>query len=120
MLRYTNISTGNNYLDEGLENYLMHGLKPGGFLTAVLANDLFGAANRADHWNRQRLPEIVNEILHKVPSLAIGSYEAVDDWCKDTDGVRSTYARIKEKELAVKLLKTENNSQTSVYNDPPF
>ena len=29
MIRYTDINTGNNYLDEALENYLMYGFQPG-------------------------------------------------------------------------------------------
>jgi hypothetical protein len=52
MIRYTDINTGNNLLDEALENYLMHGFMPGGFLTSVLANDLYLAVGRADHWNK--------------------------------------------------------------------
>ena len=29
---------------ESLYNYFVHGLEPGGFMTAVLCNDLYGAA----------------------------------------------------------------------------
>ena len=34
-----------------LDRYVDHGLEPGGFLTAVLTNDLFGAVARADSEN---------------------------------------------------------------------
>jgi len=107
MIRYTDINTGNNYLDEALENYLMYGFQPGGFLTSVLANDLYLATGRADHWNKDRLPEIVKEILFRMPNMSYGSYAAVKDWCRDRDGRRSTYAQQKEKEFIWKALKGE-------------
>lgn len=107
MIRYTDINTGNNYLDEALENYLMYGFQPGGFLTSVLANDLYLATGRADHRNKDRLPEIVKEILFRMPNMSYGSYAAVKDWCRDRDGRRSTYAKQKEKGFTWKALKGE-------------
>lgn len=118
MIRYTDIDTGNNLLDEGLENYLMHGFEPGGFLTAVIANDLRLAISRADHWNKDRLPAIVNEVVYKMPAISIGSYSAVTDWCRDKDGRRSTYALQKEKEYTWRSLKGE--VKTKEHNDYPF
>lgn len=107
MIRYTDINTGNNSLDQSLENYLMHGFEPGGFLTSVLANDLQLAVGRADAWNKERLPEIVDEVVFKMPAISIGSYKAVQDWCKDVDGRRSRYAEQKEKEFTWQSLKGE-------------
>jgi hypothetical protein len=118
MIRYTDINTSNNYLDEALENYLMYGYEPGGFLTSVLANDLYLAVGRADHWNRDRLPEIVNEVLFRMPSISYGSYAAVKDWCKDRDGRRSAYATQKEKEYTWRVLKGEVRVKEP--QDPPF
>ena len=118
MIRYTDINTGNNLLDEALENYLMHGFMPGGFLTSVLANDLYLAVGRADHWNKDRLPEIVNEVLFRMPSGSYGSYAAVNDWCKDRDGRRSSYAKQKEKEYTFNVLK--GNVREKQLQDPPF
>jgi hypothetical protein len=118
MIRYTDINTSNNYLDEALENYLMYGYEPGGFLTSVLANDLYLAVGRADHWNRDRLLEIVNEVLFRMPSISYGSYAAVKDWCKDRDGRRSAYATQKEKEYTWRVLKGE--VRETVTQDPPF
>ena len=119
MIRYTDINTGNNYVDEALENYLMHGLQPGGFLTAVLANDLRLAAGRADHWNKDRLPEIVTEVFQKVPDAALYSYNAVRDWCRDVDGRRSEYAQRMEKEYTWRVLKGEVKERV-YFDDPPF
>ena len=118
MIRYTDINTGNNLLDESLENYLMHGFMPGGFLTSVLANDLYLAVGRADHWNKDRLPEIVNEVLFRMPGISYGSYTAVNDWCKDRDGRRSAYALQKEKEYTWRSLKGEVREKQ--LQDPPF
>jgi len=118
VIKYTDINTGNNLLDQGLEDYLMYGYQPGGFLTSVLANDLYAAVGRADHWNKQRLTEIVDEIIYKVPAVALGSYEAVEAWCRDRDGRRSQYAEQKEKEFTWKSLKGEVHEKE--YEDPPF
>lgn len=118
MIRYTDINTGNDWLNQSLENYLIHGYEPGGFLTSVLANDLQLAVGRADHWNKERLPEIVDEVVFKMPSLSIGSYEAVRDWCKDVDGRRSRYAAQKEKEFTWRSLKGEVHEK--VQQEPPF
>ena len=116
MIRYTDINTGNQWLDESLENYLMYGFEPGGFLTSVIANDLRLAVGRADHWNKDRLPEIVNEIVFKMPALSIGSYDAVKDWCRDKDDRRSEYARRMEKQFTMQSLTGEVREK----NDYPF
>ena len=118
MIRYTDINTGNNLLDEALENYLMRGYEPGGFLTAVLANDLRLAVGRADRWNKDNLTWIATEVFQKVPDVALYSYDAVRDWCRDKEGRRSAYAAQKEKEFTWRSLKGE--VKTKVYNDPPF
>lgn len=107
MIKYVNINTGNVLLDQGLENYLMYGLEPGGFLTSVLANDLVMAVGRADHWNQNNLPSIIIEILYKMPSISWGSYAAVKDWCADKDGRRTYYKEQKEKEFTWRSLKGE-------------
>lgn len=103
-MKYLEFTTGNNYLDESLENYLMYGLEPGGFLTSVLANDLRLAVGRADHWNKSNLPEIVDAVTYNVPDLAWGSYLRVKDWCSNKDGRRVAYAEyIREKHIIKKL-----------------
>lgn len=118
MIRYTDINTGNEWLDQSLENYLMHGLEPGGFLTAVLCNNLYLAVGRADHWNKQNLPRIVNEVVHKMPEIAIHSREAIRDWCMDVDGRRSAYVKQKEKEYTWRSL--NGQVKEKAYDDPPF
>lgn len=99
---------GNNYLDEALENYLVYGLEPGGFLTSVLANDLRLAIGRADHWNRDNLPRIVEAITYSVPELAWGSYQRVRDWCKDKDSYRSKWVEFKREQLIIRKLENSH------------
>jgi hypothetical protein len=110
-------STGNSYLDEALENYLIHGFEPGGFMTSVLANDLHLAIGRADNWNQDRMPEILRAVLKCAPEAALGSYKRVKDWCADKNGLRSAYAMRKDKEYVLRILKGEANEE-SVF--PPF
>ena len=88
---YHNWNLRNRDLAQTLENYLMRGFAPGGFTTAVLANDLYAAVARADHWNKPAIAEIVQAVVYFCPAHAVGSYEAVRAWCADEDGRRSKY-----------------------------
>lgn len=65
---------------ETLQNYWNHGYEPGGFTTAVLCNDLFGAAARADHWNRRNMAAIAEYIVNNAPYGSYGNAELVKDW----------------------------------------
>ncbi|MBM61924.1 MAG: hypothetical protein CL484_03110 [Acidobacteria bacterium] len=66
----------------GMQRYLEQGLRPGGCLTAILANDLLGAVGRADETTLAGLWSICAFIHSHAPGNAYGSYEAVDEWCK--------------------------------------
>lgn len=63
-----------------LERYVIRGIGPGGFLTAVLSNDLKGACTRADIENRDALFSIVSWLMNYAPSGCWGSKERVSDW----------------------------------------
>ena len=97
-------------LAQTLEHYLMRGFAPGGFTTAVLAGDLFGAVARADFWNKQAIAEIALAVLDNCPGAATGSYEAVEAWCSDKDQCRSRY-------VTWKLLQ---RPVTQSYEEVPF
>lgn len=71
-----------NLMAETLQNYWNHGYEPGGFTTAVLCNDLFGAAARADHWNRHNMAAIAEYIVNNAPYGSYGNAELVKDWLK--------------------------------------
>lgn len=67
------------HMHDGLRLYLEHGIEPGGFLRAVLENDLCGAAARADSVNRSRLADYAT-VLSALPMSAWGSRERVNGW----------------------------------------
>ena len=65
---------------ESLKLYISDGIPPGGFLTAVLENDLMGAFGRADSQNAAALFDICAYIHNCVPYRAHGSPERVRAW----------------------------------------
>lgn len=68
------------HLQPGLVRYLGDGIRPGGFLCAVLANDLAGAVSRADGDSAKGLVPLVRFLFDYAPVLAWGSTEAVENW----------------------------------------
>ena len=80
------------HTQESLQNYLLYGYPPGGFVSAMLANDLFRAIAVADVANKQAMWAIGYWITTCGPAQARGSYERVEDWCNDTNGCRTAYA----------------------------
>ena len=100
---YHNWDLRNFHLARTLEHYLMRGYAPGGFTAAVLANDLYGAVGRADHWNKPAIAEIAQAVAITCPVTAYGSYEAVEAWLKDEDSRRSKYATWKMLQGPVKV-----------------
>lgn len=53
----------------GILRYVEHGIQPGGFMTAVLCNDLRNAVGRADKDNLVALPLIVRWFANRCPNL---------------------------------------------------
>lgn len=68
---------------ESLDQYNKHHLPVGGFLSAVLSNDLYGAFARADDGNLAALGEIVCYCYWEIPSQCWGSPEKVRDWLRE-------------------------------------
>lgn len=60
-----------------LDRYVEHKMLPGGFLMAVLSNDLFGAVGRADSENLDALPDIVKYVYNQMPSGSWGSKDQI-------------------------------------------
>ena len=60
--------------------YVLRGVPPGGFLTAVLSNDLSGAAGKADDENFAALGSWARFLYNYVPSGCHGSTAKVDAW----------------------------------------
>ena len=86
---------------EALTNYFNHGWEPGSFLRSVLVNDLYGAVARADHINREAIPNIVTWIVNNAPYGSWGSEEAFRDWVK-----HGVYFQRYEKQRVVDILST--------------
>lgn len=67
-------------LRESLDRYAKEGCPTGGFLEAVLANDLMQAFARADVYSMEAMPAIVGYVYNRMPSNCHGSYEMVAAW----------------------------------------
>lgn len=63
-----------------LDRYAQQGIPTGGFLRAVLANDLMEAMGRADPGNRATMFEICSYVYNEIPYNCHGSYKIVDEW----------------------------------------
>lgn len=65
---------------EGLNAYIETGRPTGGFLRAVLTNDLMMAVDRADDGNRRNLPAYVGYLYNEAPMACYGSPEKIKEW----------------------------------------
>ncbi len=64
----------------GLQRYVLKGIRTGGFLEAVLTNDLIATFSRADETNRECLGETIKFIYYELPSQCWGSPEKYTHW----------------------------------------
>jgi|APCry1669188970_1035186.scaffolds.fasta_scaffold101466_1 hypothetical protein len=90
---------------ETLQNYLIYGWKPGGFCESMLAKDYDRAITIADTANRQRFWAIATWIRECAPDGSWGSYDTIENWCNDVDGLRTKYVIEVEKKFIWKELK---------------
>ena len=67
---------------ESIKAYMETGRPTGGFLYAVLTNDMTEALFRADIENREALYDIVSYIYNNIPGDAWGSPTKVEMWMK--------------------------------------
>ena len=65
-----------------LERYVNDRIPTGGFLNAVLCNDLVGAVSHADEQNLRSIPEIVKFLYNNVPMGAWRTEDNVKNWLK--------------------------------------
>ena len=109
-------STGNRRLGEisipdhtkeALDSYFLKGYEPGGFLTSVLTNNLYGAVTSADLANRHAIYEIVKWLTTDpiVPVHSWGTKDHVSNWLSDTGGIRTKFVEKMEKEYIWETLK---------------
>lgn len=64
----------------GIKRYIEEKIPPGGFLTAVLSNDLVRSFASADHVNRHMMFDIVKWLYNEAPKNCWGSPERVKAW----------------------------------------
>lgn len=65
---------------DGLIRYVEDHIEPGGFLLAVLKNDLKDACAKADDINQRALFNIVNWLYNWAPEVCWGSPVRVEAW----------------------------------------
>jgi hypothetical protein len=68
------------HIRQGLIWYILYGIPPGGFLQAVIQNDLKMSFAKADHINQSRMFNIVNWMYNNAPHTCWGSSEACKEW----------------------------------------
>lgn len=68
------------HIKEAIDRYVSDHTPVGGFLTAVLSNNLSGALNKADDGNRLALFDIVKHCWNELPGGCWGSPKAVTAW----------------------------------------
>lgn len=70
------------YMTNSVKLWVENGIRPGSFLTAVLANDFVSATVKADSLNKTKLTEWAQFIYNELPQDSWGSYEKLKEWEK--------------------------------------
>jgi len=70
------------HMRDGVADYIFFGIEPGGFLYAILSNDLYGACRRADDINAVCIFAYMFFLHNYAPSECFGSEERVQAWTK--------------------------------------
>lgn len=69
-----------DHMYDSIVNYIVHRIEPGGFLSAVICNNLKEACGRADHINKTKLFEYVSFFYNDAPSTCWGSPDKLKAW----------------------------------------
>ena len=77
------------HMRDGLLRYLEFGIMPGGFLEALINNDLKTTYARADHINTLKIREYLVWLMNYAPSDSWGYGGATQFWQKHTAGLRT-------------------------------
>lgn len=73
---------------DSIDRYVRQGVAPGGFLEAVIENDLKGACGAADETNLPALPAIVAYFYNECPARCWGAKGAMVKWLAHMDTLR--------------------------------
>ena len=67
---------------DALDRWVENGWHPGGFLEAVLTNDLFGAVGHADDMNRVAIFDVCSYVYSELPGNCWGTHEVMKVWAE--------------------------------------
>jgi hypothetical protein len=87
------------HMHGALVRYIEDRIEPGGFLGAVLQNNLKEAIGRGDHLNLNKLPDYVTFLYNHAPSGCWGSPEKVFAWLRETPASLGEAAAIADAEM---------------------
>jgi hypothetical protein len=93
-----------NHTKETLQDYLIKGYAPGGFVESMLTHNYERAFACADVANRQMIWIVWRWISDHAPRDSHGSYEAVVKWRCDLDGRRTRWVEELEKKVMWRTL----------------
>lgn len=82
-----------SYMQDGLLDYLEYGIPPGGFLTAILENDLFQTYARADQINCLTVGAYVSFLYNHADGRSYGSREKVQQWVDSKRRLRQSMSK---------------------------
>jgi len=68
------------HMRDGFRRYIEHGIEGGGFINAVLENNLMRAMGKADDFNRVAMFSICDFVYNDAPATCHGSPERVRAW----------------------------------------
>ncbi|MBW1812184.1 MAG: hypothetical protein JRJ39_00550 [Deltaproteobacteria bacterium] len=71
-----------DYMGDGIDLYVNEGIKPGGFLQAVICNDLKEAFAKADDVNFHNIAAYADYFYNHTPAICWGSREKMEAWVK--------------------------------------
>jgi len=71
------------HMRDRMKLYIEQHVPPGGFLRAVLENDLMGASAKADDINRNHLFDFCRFLYNEAPPNCFGSPDAVASWLEN-------------------------------------
>jgi len=69
-----------DHMHDGVSRYVLNGVPPGGFLTALLSNDLKETFSRADDANQRAVLDYIKLLYNYAPTGVWGSPAKVSDW----------------------------------------
>jgi len=79
---------------EAIDNFRDRGREPGGFVRAILENNLESTIRRADVHNYEALKEIMNYVFNEIPGESWGDETKVEFWLAQKSNDWSTRERL--------------------------